>query len=607
MFMNKATILTMLGGVMVLSACSNLQSIVDKSANQQITVKPDPLVLHGDSVRFDMEATLPQRMMNKNITYIIEPQFEYQNRFQDVNGQIVFDGANVSRNETPQRSQSMSFPYREGMENGNLNVVGRVSHKKNDKSASSGSKKVADGVITTSRLARIGQYTGEGEIPMLGLYMGHGYSDLAEIEPTEVEFFFQQGRSTLRPSEVNSDRGRYLKAFIADNNVTKTVSITGTHSPEGSERVNRDLSKNRAQQIELFYRTEMEKYDYRGESQEVQFIIKPVVDDWSDFRVLLDDYDGLSDGEKVEYFEIIGGPGDFDSKERAMQRLPTYRRVFNDLYPKLRIARTEILTTKDKKTEAEISTLSNQIVRGNLTADELTEEEMGYAAALEPSLTSKQRIYEAQAAAYNSPMAHNNLGVVYLNQASRSASSSDKNDLLNKAIRSFEAANADGRNGYATHNLGQVYLMRGDYQTAYKHFSDASTMNIEGDSDFEHLNDGIRGAVDILNGDYKLATIRLNNAPENEVNLFNKGLAYLLAEDYRNATNAFEESVMVNRDFGYGYYGLAIIAARAENAQVAIENIKKASERSSDLKKRAATDLEFRNVRNSSEFRDAIR
>jgi len=607
MFMNKATILTMLGGVMVLSACSNLQSIVNKSANQQITVNPDPLVLHGDSVRFDMEATLPQGMMNKNITYVIEPQFEHQNRFQDVNGQIVFDGANVNRKERPQQSQNMSFPYREGMENGNLNVVGRVAHKKKDKTATSGSTKVADGVITTSRLARIGQYTGEGEIPMLGMYMGHGYSDLAEIEPTEVEFFFQQGRSTLRPSEVNSDRGKYLKAFIADNNLTKTVSITGTHSPEGSERINRDLSKNRAQQIELFYRTEMEKYDYRGESQDVQFIIKPVVDDWSDFRILLDDYDGLSDGEKIEYFEIIGGPGDFDSKERAMQRLPTYRRVFNDLYPKLRIAKTEILTAKDKKTEAEISTLSNQIVRGNLTADELTEEEMGYAAALEPSLNSKQRIYEVQAEAYNSPMAHNNLGVVYLNQAGRTASSSEKNDLLNKAIRSFEAANESGRNGYATHNLGQVYLMRGDYQTAYKHFSDASTMSTDGEDDFENLNDGIRGAVDILNGDYKLATIRLNNAPENEVNLFNKGLAYLLADDYRNATNAFEESVMVNRDFGYGYYGLAIIAARAENAQVANENLKKAAERSSELKRRAATDLEFRKIRDTSEFRQAIR
>jgi len=606
MFMNKATILTMLGGVMVMSACSNLQSIANKSADQQITVNPDPLVLHGDSVRFDMEARLPQRMMNKNITYTIEPQYEYQNRFQDVNGRVVFDGANVSRSETPQRSQEMSFPYREGMENGNLNIVGRVNHKKKDRTASTASVKVADGVITTSRLARVGQYSGEGDIPMLGAYMGHGYSDLAEIEPTEVEFFFEQGRSSLRPSEANSERGRYLKAFIADNNLTRSVTITGTHSPEGSERVNRDLSKNRAQQIELFYRTEMEKYDYRGESQDVNFIIKPVVDDWSDFRILLDDYNDLADGEKVEYYEIIGGPGDFDSKERAMQRLPTYRRVFNDLYPKLRIAKTEILTTKDKKTEAEISTLSNQIVRGNLTADQLSEEEMGYAAALEPSLTAKQRIYEAQAEAYNSPMAHNNLGVVYLNQASRTPSSSEKNELLNKAIRSFEAANSSGRNGYATHNLGQVYLMRGDFQTAYKYFSDASTMDVEVE-DFTQMNDGIRGAVDILNGDYKLATIRLNNAPENEVNLFNKGLAYLLAEDYRNATNAFEESVMVNRDFGYGYYGLAIIAARADNSQVANEHLKKAVERSSELKRRAATDLEFRSIRDSSEFRETIR
>jgi len=439
----------------------------------------------------------------------------------------------------------------------------------------------------------------------VGQYMDHGYTDIDELEPTEVEFFFQQGRSNLRTSELESDRGSYLKAFIADNNVTKTVSITGTHSPEGSERVNRDLSRNRAEAIEKFYRREMDKFDYRGQAQEVQFILKPVVDDWSDFKVLLEDYDELEEGQREAYYEIIDGPGDFDSKERQMRQLPTYKKVFNDLYPKMRIAKTEILTTKDKRSEAEIAILSSQVAQGTVDPDALSEEELAFAASVTPSLRDKEDIYRAQAEGYDSPMAHNNLGVVYLNLANRASTKLEKEEFLREAINAFEKSNEKEKNAYALHNLGQAHLMMGDVQTAYQYLSEASATGK--DNGFTQINDATRGAVDIMNGDYKLATIRLNNAPENEVTLFNKGLAYLLAEDYRNAANAFEESVMVNRDYGYGYYGLAIIAARGGDEEVLYTHLSKAVERHDDLKRRAAKDMEFQAFRDNSAFRNAIR
>jgi tetratricopeptide (TPR) repeat protein len=604
MFMKKFTFLTVLGGAVALSACTNVQSVLKRSADQQFEVEPSPLVLHGDSVKFDMQASLPAKMLKSNYTYTLQPEYQFHGKHRPVAEQIVFDGAEAGSGR-PTKQQSFSFPYEEGMESGSLKVVGRVDHKKKNKTASTNEIKVADGLITTSRLARVGQVVSGESIPTVGMYMHHGYSDIDELEPTEVEFFFQQGRSNLRPSELESDRGRYLKAFIADNNVTKTVSITGTHSPEGSERVNRDLSRNRAEAIEKFYRREMEKFDYRDNAQDIQFVLKPVVDDWSDFRVLLEDYDDLEDNQKDNYYEIIDGPGDFDSKEREMRQLPTYQTVFNDLYPKMRIAKTEILTTKDKRTEAEIAILSSQIAQGTVNADSISEEELAYAGALNPSLRTKEEIYRAQVEGFDSPMAHNNLGVVYLNRANRAANQTEKDEYIREAISSFEKANQNGDNAYALHNLGQAYLLLGDNETSYKYLSDASTRSE--DDEFSFANDATRGAVDILNGDYKLAAIRLNNAPEDEVSLFNKGLAYLLAEDYRNATNAFEESVMVNREFGYGFYGLAIVAARNGNEEVMYEHLSKAVERHEDLKRRAAKDLEFRAYMDKGEFRNAIR
>jgi hypothetical protein len=545
-------------------------------------------------------------MMKKNVTYSLVPTYEYSGNEYPFGESLVFDGDEINRMDSAEQQASFTFPYRDEMNNGELGIVGVAHHKKSGKSLSTPKTVLAQGVVTTPRLVRIGQFSANEDIPHIGYYMDHGYDNQEELESVEVEFFFEQGSSRLRPSEVNSERGKFLKAFIASENVTKTVTITGTHSPEGSERINRDLSKNRAEVIEKFYREEMDQYDYRNESDQIQFILLPVVDDWSDFRLLLASYDKITPEQKEEYHDIIYGEGDFDEKERKLQQLPGYKTVFNDLYPQLRIAKTEILTTKEKKSEAEISLLSSKIVGGSASGEELTEEELAYAASINPGLGEKAAVYEALAATYDSPMAHNNLGVAYLNRSNRTIDRAERNSLLSKAQDSFQKTVAREENAYAFHNLGHTYLLTGDYRSAYEAFYKASSL-VEDNEDLKRANDASLGAVGILSGDYKLAGLHLNNAPEDEVNLFNKGLAFLLAEDYRNAQNAFEESAIVNKDYGYGFYGLALVAARTGDGPALYENLKKAVQNNEFLKKRAASDREFQHFKETAEFREAIR
>lgn len=603
--MKRSQILVVMGGMMLFSSCS-LQSVIKKSADQQVSVDPAPLELHGDSVQFTVNAELPPKMMKKKVVYSLVPEYQYSGNSYPLADSITFDGDEINRKEAAQQEASFSFPYSEEMSNGELKIVGVASHKKSGKSLSTPKTTLTKGVVTTPKLTRIGQFAADEAITPIGYYMDHGYADQEELQPVEVEFFFEQGSSTLRPSEVNSERGKFLKAFIASENVTRTVTITGTHSPEGSERVNRDLSKNRAEVIEKFYRGEMQPYDYRDESDSIQFIILPVVDDWSDFRLLLADYDKITPQEKEEYHTIIYGDGDFDAKEKKMQQLPTYKTVFKDLYPQLRIAKTEILTTKDKKSEAEIALLAGRIVRGAAEDTSLTEEEIAFAASVTPGLKEKAAIYEAQASAYDSPLAHNNLGVTYLNQANRSLNVGERNALLAKARSAFEKANAGEENAYAYHNLGHVHLLTGDYTSAYEAFYKVTSL-AEGNNELKSANDASLGAVSILRGDYKLAGLHLNNAPENETNLFNKGLAFLLAEDYRNARNAFEESAIVNKNYGYGFYGLALVGARSGDEALVYENLRKAVQNNESLKKRAAVDQEFHAFADKPAFREAIR
>src|SRR5690606_20802781 len=382
--MRSSQLLIVMGGVMLFSSCS-LQLAIKKSADQQVSVDPNPLQVHVDSVRVTVNAELQPRMMKKKVTYALTPEFKYGETIVPLTESITFDGDEINRKEAAQEAESFAFPYKEGMANGQLTVKGTANHKKSGKSLDAPEKVVTKGLVTTPKLVRIGQFAADEEIKPLGVYMDHGYADQDELEPVEVEFFFEQGSARLRPSEVNSERGKFLKAFIASENVTRTVTITGTHSPEGSERINRDLSKNRAEVIEKFYREEMQQYDYRDESDSIEFIILPVVDDWSDFRLILANYDKISPEQKEEYYNIIYGDGDFDAKERRMQQLSTYKTVFNDLYPQLRIAKTQILTNKDKRSEAEIALLAGRIVKGQAQGNALAEEELAYAAAINPS------------------------------------------------------------------------------------------------------------------------------------------------------------------------------------------------------------------------------
>jgi len=203
-------------------------------------------------------------------------------------------------------------------------------------------------------------------------------------------------------------------------------------------------------------------------------------------------------------------------------------------------------------------------------------------------------------------LAHNNLGVVYLNQANRALNAPEKNTLLSKARSSFEKVNAEEENAYAYHNLGHVHLLTGDYASAYEAFYKVIAL-AEDNNELKSANDASLGAVSILTGDYKLAGLHLNNAPENEANLFNKGLAFLLAEDYRNAINAFEESAIVNKDYGYGFYGLALVGAKTGDEALVYENLKKAVQSNGFLKKRAPLDQEFKAFSDKPAFREAIR
>ena len=590
-------------GVLTFYGCA-MNTMMKMAKDQQLTVDPDPLEVHADKVNFEISAVLPVKMLKPNLTYSVEPSYEYAGKATKLDA-IKFTANEFPNRDTqqPRVSESFEMPYASDMDKGTLTVVGMGINDKNGKTKGPTEKmEIAKGLITTSKLVVPAYY---------GAYVSYDYKDETvggwtpeeELEPTNVNFFFLQGSSVLRSSEKRSERGKFFQAFIAEKNVTRTVTITGTHSPEGPERVNSDLSKNRAEKIEDYYRQMMDRYDYEGVADEIKFVLKPVIEDWTEFKEALEDYDGVDQAAKSEILSIVNGSGSFEEKEDALHKLSSYRAIFRDIYPDLRAAKTEILTVIEKRSDAEISVLAKQIAEGKLPADTLSYGELAYAAYLTPSLSEKAAIYEATVKTYDNWAAHNNLGAVYLNMAIEGEG--DMNSNVEKALTQLEISLNKKNNAYAKGNMGSAELMQGNAEKAYGSLSDAVGMNPP--SKIVYGFNGTKGSIEIMTADYSEAVKTLSSSADNADNLFNKGFAQVLAKDYQNAVITFDELSDKDSDYAMAYYGAAIASSRLGKADDVVANVKKAAGSDPELKSKMAGDLEFAKYFADSNFVDAVK
>ena len=577
-------------GALSLAGCT-LPQMVKMSKDQNLTVTPNPLEVHKDTVTFDMAANLPVKMLKKGTAYTLNTYYKHGEKEQALDP-IAFKAEDYpnSATEQPKTTKTFSFAYSPEMKSGVLEVEGVAS--KGAKSKATPRMQVATGVITTSKLVKPVAYAA---------YADHGYNNQEELTPIVIpDFIFEQGRSVLRTSEIRSPKGKQLDAFIASKNATRTVTITGTHSPEGAERINSKLSPDRAAAIEKFYRAEMKKYDYKGKADSIKFILKPVIQDWNEFKNVLASYDGISSEEKTEYLNIINSGGTFESQEKAMQKLGTYRKIFKDVYPKLRTAKTEILVVKEKKTDAEIAVLAKQITQG-ANADTLSFEELMYAATLTPSLEEKVAIYEAATKKGQNWNAHNNLGAAYIAQAIENPSNAAA--MADKAIAQLQLAAKIQESAEVHANLASAHMLKGNPYAAYASATKAT--GLTGDN-ASGLN-GVKGSAEIFLAKYADAVRSESAATDNADNLFNKGLAQILTKDYQNAMTSFKEASEKDSNYAAAHYGAAIAAARLDNAENVVSNLANAVKADPNLKEAALADLEFAKYAATESFRNALK
>ncbi|MGY6557730.1 MAG: tetratricopeptide repeat protein [Nitritalea sp.] len=598
MFNSRVVFFVFLLTASIFYGCSTQKSLYS-SAFDGIEANPELLTLHRDSIRVEIKGPLPLEVLAKDRAITLYPEYHYGQGALRLGEFEVFNGKFTPTDRRVDVSLQLTFPYLPGMEKGRLVLKGLAEDAKGLKTIPE--KEVGKGLITLPLLARFGQVILDEPIPVVGMYMETYLNPEAYLEEKIHTIKFAYGSAQLTGNRLTSSESGPITSLLQPGKTLRKVSILGTHAPLDADRRDANLARMRATETEQRIRQQLRGLDVPVEVNHRNA-------DLFDLRVLIADYKGLNDRQKAAFYEVLLSESAYENQIAELRKLPGYAAVQRDLFPLLASAKVTLYTEPSDQTKAAIASRVYAAVRNGEVLRNLSEGDLLAAAQDAPQLSEKEAIYRYMEQHFPSATATNNLGVVFLNQAQRSLDRRERNILITNAIAQFKTSANMQQNPIAYHNLGRAYLMLNDYFEAYVAVSQASSMERNLNNPFLKENEALRGAIDIINGDYRLATVRLNQAPRTEEHLFNLGLAYFLSGEYEKAQVAFEESVQQNRSYGYGFYGLALVNAKVgKDEDLALAYLQKAVAYSDALRQRALTDLSFEAYRQNERFIEVFR
>ncbi|MBI0398904.1 TPR end-of-group domain-containing protein [Cyclobacterium marinum] len=155
----------------IASYSCNVVQVKKKADNQKIYLDPNNLERLGDSVRFDLTVILPNAMLLRNETYALFPYFKYDNETYFFEKKLRVKGDTLDVYSSVKLTESYTMPFVNGMENGSLYAKGEVSNNQGVRQYETEEVLVSTGIITTASLSQIGQYRGQEQYPVLGLWI----------------------------------------------------------------------------------------------------------------------------------------------------------------------------------------------------------------------------------------------------------------------------------------------------------------------------------------------------------------------------------------------------------------------------------------------------
>ena len=608
--MRKAVLNTLLVGLLVVVAasCGSIKTMQKNHNQVRYQVSPNPLEAHGDKVIVTINGNIPENYFQKNAVVYMQPILTWET------GEVILSPMNLKGSKIEGNGKAIdkktggrfvykdTVLYREGMENAQLtlNPVAYKAKAVNEADATHsealenpgaiqlGNVKISQGINSTSNRVDI-----RGDLSMAP----HNYSPKT-TELMSANIYFTVNLADLNwNNEQNkkNDAKRAIdnmKSYIANNTVPRQIFVNAWASPEGEESFNIGLSKKRSETTEklvntildeaLAERAKAENIKPADVKKYIQDAKKDVViqtnakgEDWDNFIRLVE---GSSLREKNTVINVVKSQPDKIRREQEIRNMSVvFRQIEEDILPILRRGEIAFNFSGVQKTDQEIAKMAVT------NPDDLTFDELMYAASLTSNYANKLAIYKSATERFGSQWeGWNNAGAVglTLNQLDESRQYLETADKLSP------------NNATIKNNLALLHLALKDVQTADKYMQEAVALGNEQ----AMVNQAI---VDIKKGNYEEAARKLDGRKC----VYNLALLQLLTGNTGNAIRTLDccmdQTAEVN-------YLRAVCYARLDDVPGLIKNLREATKQEPAYKYKAKNDIEFRRYISNYEFQTIV-
>lgn len=538
--------LTLVALSFFLSGCNSMKKLQKEAIEAAVVgyVNPEQLEAVNGVVNFSYTINFVPKQFDKKMILKITPKLQYGNAMQKLTPMFL-QGENVKNANYPKVSydkassftQKFSFNYKPGMETGVLWA---------DIEVIQGSKSLLlSPVVLNKNGIRVWQQpafslNGVNYVPALTeTFVGD--VPAAEVGVVSGYVMFPLGKSTIseaqQHSAVMTQAAKAMEKVLADKNAKITnMFIYISNSPEGTERLNKNLATNRFRSAKKYFEKDLNLLN-TPMSRNPRFVVQQTVsENWPGLYMLLE-ASNISNKDQI-IRELKNAPN------------ATRRNAILDGYvaktPELKEVILPILRRADFFVFYTIPTTVQEDVQLTYFVPQLTEKAPAVTAqtnwqllndlavmAIENKEYAKaQRLLESAIALKQDATINNNLGVTYARQGSKA-----------QAAKYFDKAKLRKE---ARYNMGLILMEQGDYSKAIPYLKDQPNINL--------------------------------------------AYAQLMNNDNRAALDTFKK-IKMNK--AIDYYMMAVAAARLKDDDDMSVALQKAVQMDPQMKKWAATDISF--------------
>lgn len=550
-----------------LTSCSKMGPL----SPDYFTVTPNPLEAQAGKVPVTINGLFPEKYMKRKAVVTVTPVLQYEG------GQAIGDAATFQGEKIEGNNQTISyrvggnytmkttFPYVDDMLKSELYLFFKA--KKGKKEVLIPEIKIADGVLATSELAK---RTVKSAATSLA---PDNFQQLIKMKQ-EANIQFLVNQANIRTGELKSVSVQDFLATLKDiqtdteRKALEQIEISSYASPEGSLDFNTKLADKRGQNTKEYVSKEMQNVGMKGNINS-----KYTAEDWEGFQELVSK-SNIQDKEII--LRVLSMYTDPEERETQIRNISAaYGDLTKEILPRLRRSRIMLHYDLIGRTDEEI------VDQFGTNPKELSVEELLYATTLATEEEEVATILKKTTELYPSDYrAYNNLAAMAFEQGDYAGA----RQLLGKALQLKPNAPE------ANVNSGLLALVEGN--------TEAATQSLAKGSNALGLNEAL-GNLALLQGNYAQAAKYFGKDASNSA-----ALTKLLTKDYLGAASTLNAVAMPD---AMTSYLKAIIAARTDNAELALSNLKAAIEQDNSLADYASKDLEFAKLRNTDGFKQIIR